>query len=66
MPELITSDWLTIVISLIFCSTPIALTIHLAAIKNSSNSTKVKVAYIYGSLWAIAVLGFLWLFFSRS
>ncbi len=64
MPETMTIDWLTLAVSLIFWLTPIALTIHLAAINNSSNSTKIKVAYLYSSLWAIAILAYLWLFFN--
>ncbi len=64
MPEIMGIDWLIMAISLIFWLTPIALTIHLALIKHQSNSTKIKVAYIYSGLWAIAIVGYLWLFLS--
>jgi hypothetical protein len=54
---------LPIAFSLMFWLTPIALTIHLAVQKNKSNTYKKKLGYIYGGLWAIACLGYGWLFF---
>jgi hypothetical protein len=48
--------------SLLFWLTPIALTIHLAVQKNKSNAYKKRLGYIYGGLWAIACLGYAWLF----
>ena len=52
-----------IVLSLLFCLTPIALAIHLAWKKNESREYKKKLGYIYGGVWAIAFVGFGWLFF---
>jgi hypothetical protein len=53
---------MTIALSLLFWLTPIALTIHLALKKTESNAYKKRLGYIYGSLWAIACLGYGWLF----
>jgi len=53
---------LTIIFSVLFWFTPIALTIHLAIKKTESNAYKKRLGYIYGSLWAIAFLGYGWLF----
>ncbi|MGB5632426.1 MAG: hypothetical protein WBM44_25255 [Waterburya sp.] len=52
----------TITFSVLFCLTPIALTIHLAIKKAESNTYKKRLGYIYGGLWAIAFLGYSWLF----
>lgn len=48
--------------SALFLLAPIALVIHLAASQYRSSSYKVKIAYVYGSIWAIALLYFFWLF----
>ena len=53
---------ITIVLSLLFWLTPVALAIHLAVKKTESNTYKKRLGYIYGSLWAIAFLGYGWLF----
>ncbi|MEL6929698.1 MAG: hypothetical protein AAFO95_13800 [Cyanobacteria bacterium J06600_6] len=53
---------LTIALSVLFWFTPIALTIHLAAKRTESSAYKKRLAYIYGGLWAIAFLGYGWLF----
>lgn len=53
---------IAIALSLIFWLTPIALTIHLAIKKTESNSYKKRLGYIYGGLWAIAFIGYGWLF----
>jgi|GEM_PF-2738780 len=53
---------LAIALSLLFCLTPIALTIHLTLKKAESNAYKKRLGYIYGGLWAIAFLGYGWLF----
>ena len=54
---------LAIALSLIFWLTPVALTIHLAIKQKESNTYKKRLGYIYGGLWAIAFLGYAWLFF---
>ncbi|MEM9508242.1 MAG: hypothetical protein AAGA16_11260 [Cyanobacteria bacterium P01_E01_bin.35] len=59
---LITENRIAIAISLLFWVTPIALTIHLAIKKAASNAYKKRLGYIYGGLWAIAFLGYGWLF----
>ena len=51
-----------IALSLLFWLTPIALTIHLAIKQAESNIYKKRLGYIYGGLWAIAFLGYGWLF----
>jgi len=56
------SNTLTIAISILFWLTPVALTLHLAIKKAESNAYKKRLGYIYGSLWAIAFLGYGWLF----
>ena len=53
---------ITIVLSLLFWLTPVALAIHLAVKKTESNIYKKRLGYIYGSLWAIAFLGYGWMF----
>ncbi len=58
----INSDIMAIALSLVFCLTPIALTIHLAIKKDESQEYKKRLGYIYGGLWAIAFLGYGWLF----
>ena len=55
---------IAIALSVIFCLTPVALTIHLAIQKDRPNRYKKKLGYIYGGLWAIAFLGYGWLFFN--
>jgi hypothetical protein len=55
-------NYLVIAFSLLFWLTPIVLTIHLAKQKNESNAYKKRLGYIYGGLWAIAWLGYGWLF----
>ena len=54
-----------IALSLLFWLTPIALTIHLAVKQAESNTYKKRLGYIYGGLWAIAFLGYGWLFVYR-
>ncbi|MEM8832222.1 MAG: hypothetical protein AAGE96_23165 [Cyanobacteria bacterium P01_G01_bin.19] len=56
------SDTIAIALSIVFLLTPIALTIHLAVKKDESNEYKKRLGYIYGGLWAIALLGYGWLF----
>lgn len=53
---------LTIALSILFGLTPIALTIHLALKKAESKAYKKRLGYIYGGLWAIALIGYGWLF----
>ena len=53
---------LTIILSILFWFTPVALTVHLAVKRTESNSYKKRLGYIYGGLWAIAFLGYGWLF----
>jgi len=54
---------MAIALSIVFCLTPILLTIHLSVKKDESNVYKKRLGYIYGGLWAIAFLGYGWLFF---
>jgi hypothetical protein len=51
-----------IALSLLFWFAPVALTIHLAINQAESNSYKKRLGYIYAGLWAIAFLGYGWLF----
>ena len=51
-----------IALSVLFWLTPVVLTIHLAIEKNKSKTYKKRLGYIYGGLWAIAFLGYGWLF----
>ena len=53
---------LTIALSILFWFAPVALTIHLAIKQEESRAYKKRLGYIYGSLWAIAFLGYAWLF----
>ena len=53
---------LAIALSIIFCLSPVALTIHLAIAKHKSNLYKKRLGYLYGGLWAIAFLNYGWLF----
>ena len=53
---------MAIALTVLFCLTPIALTIHLAVKKGESNAYKKRLGYIYGSLWAIAFLGYGWMY----
>ena len=55
---------MAIALSIIFCLLPIALTIHLTVKRNEALDYKKKLGYIYGGLWAIAFLGFGWLYFN--
>ena len=55
-------DTLITVLSLIFWLTPIALIIHLSVKQDESQKYKQRLGYIYGGLWAIAFLGYGWLF----
>ncbi|MEO1672951.1 MAG: hypothetical protein AAFR77_19600 [Cyanobacteria bacterium J06631_2] len=57
-------DSITIALSILFCLTPVALTVHLAVKKAESRDYKKRLGYIYGSLWAIAFLGYGWLYIS--
>ena len=57
------TDSIAIALSLLFWFTPVALTIHLAISQHKSNLYKKRLGYIYGGLWAIAFLGYGWLFF---
>ena len=59
---LATNNWLIIANSLVFLLSPIALIIHLYLSRNKSNLYKKRVGYVYGSLWAIAFIGYVWLF----
>ena len=52
----------TIALSILFWLTPIALTIHLALKQAESKTYKKRLGYIYGGLWAIAFLGYGWLY----
>ena len=54
---------LAIALSLIFWLAPVALTVHLAIKQKESNTYKKRLGYTYGGLWAIAFLGYGWLFF---
>ena len=56
------TDSFAIALSILFWFSPVALTIHLAVKKAESNAYKKRLGYIYGSLWAIAFLGYGWLF----
>ena len=60
------SNWITIFISLIFWLSPVALTIHLTAKRNMPNAYKIKVAYVYGGLWAIAIVYYFVIFLTPS
>jgi hypothetical protein len=51
-----------IVFSSIFWLSPVALTIHLAVSKGRSPDDKIKLAYFYGGLWAIALICYLAIF----
>jgi hypothetical protein len=53
---------MAIALSILFGLTPIALTIHLAWKKAESKAYKKRLGYIYGGLWAIALIGYGWLF----
>jgi hypothetical protein len=53
---------MTIALSIIFFMTPILLVVHLAIKQNESRKYKKRLGYIYGGLWAIAWLGYGWLF----
>ncbi|WP_019508100.1 hypothetical protein [Pleurocapsa sp. PCC 7319] len=57
-----TENSIAIALSVLFWLTPVALTIHLAIQRKKSNNYKKKLGYIYGGLWAIAFLGYCWLF----
>ena len=62
MIEMTISNWMTILMSLIFWLSPVALTIHLAVNRNKPNAYKTKVGYIYGGLWAIALIYYFGIF----
>ncbi|MGF1590993.1 MAG: hypothetical protein ACFCU7_17450 [Pleurocapsa sp.] len=53
---------ITIALSILFWFAPVALMIHLAIKKAESNNYKKRLGYIYGGLWAIAFIGYGWLF----
>ena len=53
---------ISIALSILFWFSPVALTIHLAIKQKESNAYKKKLGYIYGSLWAIALIGYGYLF----
>lgn len=55
-------DNLIIALSILFWFAPVALTVHLAVKRRESNAYKKRLGYVYGSLWAIAFLGYAWLF----
>lgn len=57
-----TKNNLAIALSIVFCLTPVALTIHLAIKQAESKIYKKRLGYIYGGFWAIAFLGYGWLF----
>jgi hypothetical protein len=53
---------MAIALSILFGLTPVALTIHLAWKKSESKAYKKRLGYIYGSFWAIAIIGYGWLY----
>jgi len=53
---------MAIALTVLFCLTPIALVVHLAIKNEESNAYKKKLGYIYSGLWAIAFLGYGWLY----
>ena len=53
---------MAIALSILFGLTPIALTIHLALKRSESKAYKKRLGYIYGSFWAIALIGYSWLY----
>lgn len=53
---------MAIALSVLFCLTPIALTIHLAVKRGESRAYRKRLGYIYGSLWAISFLGYGWMY----
>ncbi|GAB4545160.1 MAG: hypothetical protein Tsb0014_39300 [Pleurocapsa sp.] len=61
MNNLITEKSFLIINSVFFLLTPIALTLHLNANKNKPNTYKKRLGYIYGGIWAIAFLNYVWL-----
>ena len=62
MATLITENNIAIALSVLFWLAPVVLTIHLAIERTESRNYKQRLGYIYGGLWAIAVLGYGWLF----
>lgn len=56
---------MAIALSVIFWLTPIALIVHLAIKRQESKQDKKRLGYVYGGLWAIAWLGYSWLFFQH-
>jgi hypothetical protein len=56
------SNSMMIALSILFGLTPIALTIHLALKQAESEAYKKRLGYIYAGLWAIALIGYGWLF----
>jgi hypothetical protein len=59
---MVNNNSMAIALSILFWLTPIALTIHLALKKTESNTYKKRLGYFYGSLWAIAFIGYGWMF----
>ena len=57
---------LVTLVSIIFWTTPIALAINLALIRNKPNLVKKRVAYSYLTLWAIAFAFYVLLFLTSS
>lgn len=53
---------LAIAFSLLFWLAPLALTIHLALKRAESNAYKKRLGYVYGGIWAIAFIGYGWLY----
>ena len=53
---------MAIALTVLFCLTPIVLVIHLAVKKHESNTYKKRLGYIYAGLWAIAFIGYGWLY----
>lgn len=62
MNSLFSNNWSLLANSIVFWLTPIALAINLAIVKDRSNSYKKKIAYSYGSIWAIAFIFYLIMF----
>ena len=56
-------DIMVVILSLVFWVTPIAFTVHLIIKQDQSKKYKQRLGYVYGGLWAIAFLGYGWLFF---
>lgn len=56
---------MAIALSVIFWLTPICLMVHLALNQKKTRQYKQRWSYIYGGIWAIAWMGYVWLFFQQ-